>query len=92
MLESERKEFYKEQERKWKEREEKLVVELNSLGQQYQTELERRLQEEISLRDQMFQAQLKEKEQEIQMNANKQKDSLLQKEAQVLREREQLWR
>ena len=36
MLESERREFYTAQESKWKEREEKLVVELNSLGQQYQ--------------------------------------------------------
>eukprot|EP00976_Prorocentrum_cordatum_P041650 844500-Prorocentrum_minimum.AAC.1 len=57
-----------------------------------QVELERRLQQEVGMREQMYQAQLAAKEEEIRNNANKEKDSLLQKEAMVLREREQLWR
>mmetsp|Transcript_4134 Transcript_4134/g.4738 ORF Transcript_4134/g.4738 Transcript_4134/m.4738 type:complete len:1886 (-) Transcript_4134:371-6028(-) len=91
-LEEERSLFYQEQEKQWKAREAKLVAELNNLGTQYQSELDQRLKQEISLREQMYQAQMQQKEQELQLAAQKQRETLLQQEAGVLKEREDMWR
>jgi hypothetical protein len=79
------------QEAKWKQREEGLVGELNTLGKQYQAELESRLAKEIALHERMFENQLHQKEEEMRLAAHRDQNQLLEKEARVLQERETLW-